>query len=128
MSGRYNKITPPPPLSSSPQSVAWETVIIDEAHRMKSTGSSTRQVVAEMSMQWLLLLTGERAPKGPWWGRAEERGGGVGVGGGPSSGGAEAVTPPTPSAASLPLGPDPLPWLHTPRIPLRRHPRAEQHA
>ncbi len=41
-----------------PQSIAWETVIVDEAHRMKSTGSSTRQVLTEMHIEWLLLLTG----------------------------------------------------------------------
>lgn len=41
-----------------PQSLEWETVIIDEAHRMKSTGSSTRSVIASMNIQWLLLLTG----------------------------------------------------------------------
>ena len=40
------------------QGIAWETVIIDEAHRMKSTGSSTRAAIASMPFQWLLLLTG----------------------------------------------------------------------
>lgn len=40
------------------QGIGWETVIIDEAHRMKSTGSSTRTVIAGMDITWLLLLTG----------------------------------------------------------------------
>ncbi len=40
------------------QGIVWETVIIDEAHRMKSTGSSTRSVIANMPIGWLLLLTG----------------------------------------------------------------------
>lgn len=48
------------PLShdSSWQSIDWATVVIDEAHRMKSTNSATRKVIAEMSIDWLLLLTG----------------------------------------------------------------------
>ena len=33
-------------------------MIIDEAHRMKSTMSSTREVVTAMRITWLLLLTG----------------------------------------------------------------------
>lgn len=41
-----------------PQAIPWETVIIDEAHRMKSTGSSTRAAVVGMDISWLLLLTG----------------------------------------------------------------------
>ena len=40
------------------QDITWATVIIDEAHRMKSTGSSTRAAIASMRIQWLLLLTG----------------------------------------------------------------------
>ena len=40
------------------QDVAWETVIIDEAHRLKNTTSDTRAAVAGMPIQWLLLLTG----------------------------------------------------------------------
>jgi hypothetical protein len=40
------------------QGIFWRTVIIDEAHRMKSTASSTRAVIANMDIQWLLLLTG----------------------------------------------------------------------
>lgn len=40
------------------QSIVWETVIIDEAHRMKSIHGATRAAVAEMTMEWLLLLTG----------------------------------------------------------------------
>ncbi|KAL4858846.1 Chromodomain-helicase-DNA-binding protein 6 [Chlorella vulgaris] len=40
------------------RSIFWRTVIIDEAHRMKSTASSTRAVIANMDIQWLLLLTG----------------------------------------------------------------------
>ena len=52
---------PLPSLSPHPlprQSTVWETVIIDEAHRMKSTGSSTRAAIAAMPIRWLLLLTG----------------------------------------------------------------------
>ena len=49
-------------------------MIIDEAHRMKSTGSSTRQVVAEMHINWLLLLTGERVGgQACVWGQARVR-------------------------------------------------------
>lgn len=40
------------------QDIHWETVIIDEAHRLKNTTSDTRAAVAGMDMQWLLLLTG----------------------------------------------------------------------
>ena len=39
-------------------SIQWETVIIDEAHRMKSVGSSTRTAIANLTIDWLLLLTG----------------------------------------------------------------------
>jgi hypothetical protein len=55
-----------------PQDITWATVIIDEAHRMKSTGSSTRAVIASMKIEWLLLLTGkchasrESTPAGRW--------------------------------------------------------------
>lgn len=38
--------------------IQWETVIIDEAHRMKTVGSSTRTAIANLSIDWLLLLTG----------------------------------------------------------------------
>ena len=41
------------------QDIAWETVIIDEAHRLKNTTSDTRAAVAGMPIQWLLLLTGQ---------------------------------------------------------------------
>ncbi len=37
---------------------AWESVIIDEAHRLKSLTSITRGVIQSMSIKWLLLLTG----------------------------------------------------------------------
>jgi superfamily II DNA or RNA helicase len=39
-------------------SIYWESVIIDEAHRMKTVGSSTRSAIAELDKGWLLLLTG----------------------------------------------------------------------
>ena len=39
----------------------FQTVIVDEAHRMKTLNSSTRDVVTSMAYQWLLLLTGEPA-------------------------------------------------------------------
>ncbi len=41
------------------QDIDWETVIIDEAHRLKNTTSDTRAAVAGMNIQWLLLLTGQ---------------------------------------------------------------------
>ena len=41
------------------QDIDWETVIIDEAHRLKNTTSDTRAAVAGMTIQWLLLLTGQ---------------------------------------------------------------------
>lgn len=37
---------------------AWQAVIVDEAHRLKTLTSSTRQVVYELDFKWLLLLTG----------------------------------------------------------------------
>ena len=57
----------PPPLPCPPsQAITWQAVIIDEAHRMKSTASSTRAVIASMPHDWLLLLTGGRqAGPGP---------------------------------------------------------------
>ena len=39
-------------------SIRWESVVIDEAHRMKTVGSSTRAVISSLDMNWLLLLTG----------------------------------------------------------------------
>ena len=42
------------------QDIGWETVIIDEAHRLKNTASDTRAAVAGMTIQWLLLLTGQQ--------------------------------------------------------------------
>ena len=44
---------------------AFQTVIVDEAHRMKTLNSSTRDVVTSMAYQWLLLLTGECAANKP---------------------------------------------------------------
>lgn len=35
-----------------------QAVVIDEAHRMKSTTAATRAVVQAMDKQWMLLLTG----------------------------------------------------------------------
>ena len=46
------------------QDIPWETVIIDEAHRLKNTTSDTRAAVAGMDIQWLLLLTGQHPI--PW--------------------------------------------------------------
>jgi len=43
------------------QDIDWETVIIDEAHRLKNTTSDTRAAVAGMTIQWLLLLTGQQS-------------------------------------------------------------------
>ena len=48
---------PPTPLPTW-QGIVWRTAIIDEAHRMKSTGSSTRSAIQDMTIDWLLLLTG----------------------------------------------------------------------
>ena len=47
------------------QGITWETVIIDEAHRLKNTTSDTRAAVAGMPIQWLLLLTGQHHPPPP---------------------------------------------------------------
>ena len=41
-------------------------MIIDEAHRMKSTMSSTREVVTDMRITWLLLLTGACCTAATW--------------------------------------------------------------
>lgn len=40
------------------QEIYFDSVIIDEAHRLKSTGSATRQAVQGLHVEWLLLLTG----------------------------------------------------------------------
>lgn len=40
------------------KSVSWTTVIIDEAHRLKSTKGATRKAIEDMQIGWLLLLTG----------------------------------------------------------------------
>ena len=40
------------------KSVKWATVIIDEAHRLKSIKGATRLVIDKMRITWLLLLTG----------------------------------------------------------------------
>ena len=40
------------------QAIGWETVIIDEAHRLKNTASDTRNAVMDLPFGWLLLLTG----------------------------------------------------------------------
>jgi len=40
------------------QSIEWETMIIDEAHRMKGTKGATRTCIAGIPCQWILLLTG----------------------------------------------------------------------
>jgi SNF2 family DNA or RNA helicase len=48
-------------MNPAKQDINWRTVIIDEAHRMKSTGSSTRAAIQAMHTDWLLLLTGGAA-------------------------------------------------------------------
>uniref|UniRef100_A0A061RW02 Chromodomain-helicase-DNA-binding protein 7 n=1 Tax=Tetraselmis sp. GSL018 TaxID=582737 RepID=A0A061RW02_9CHLO len=40
------------------QGFYWETAIIDEAHRLKSTTALSRQAILGMNIGWLLLLTG----------------------------------------------------------------------
>ena len=40
------------------ESIGWETIIIDEAHRMKTVGSATRAAISTLDTSWLLLLTG----------------------------------------------------------------------
>lgn len=40
------------------QSIEWETMVIDEAHRMKGTKGATRTCIAGIPCQWMLLLTG----------------------------------------------------------------------
>ena len=40
------------------QGIDWETMVIDEAHRMKGTKSATRTTIAGIPCQWILLLTG----------------------------------------------------------------------
>jgi SNF2 family DNA or RNA helicase len=37
----------------------FDTVVVDEAHRLKSTGSSTRAAIEDVPTEWTLLLTGE---------------------------------------------------------------------
>ena len=36
----------------------FQTVIVDEAHRLKGLKSSTREVICGLDYRWLLLLTG----------------------------------------------------------------------
>ena len=89
----WEVVTPPTPhsrlmnglLSLSllplPQGITWEAVVIDEAHRMKTVSSSTRQVIVDMRIEWLLLLTG--TPVQVWMGLLGGGAGGRGgVGGG----------------------------------------------
>lgn len=40
------------------QGIEWESMIIDEAHRMKGTKGATRTAIAGIPCQWILLLTG----------------------------------------------------------------------
>lgn len=44
------------------QDIDWETVIVDEAHRLKNTGAASRVAVQNLNIQWLLLLTGTLQP------------------------------------------------------------------
>ena len=44
---------------------AWQTMVIDEAHRFKSLAGATRRVVASMAVRWKLLLTGAHATDPP---------------------------------------------------------------
>lgn len=55
--------------------ITWEAVIVDEAHKLKSTKSQMRRLVAGLPQKWLLLLTGanhirklkhETDKKNPW--------------------------------------------------------------
>ncbi len=39
------------------QAVGWDLVIVDEAHRLKSSSSQAHQFVASLGAPWLLLLT-----------------------------------------------------------------------
>jgi hypothetical protein len=57
--------------------VRWEAAIVDEAHRLKSIKSSTRDVIVhQLDIKWMLLLTGARAAgqgqlgRGSWAGAA----------------------------------------------------------
>lgn len=38
---------------------AFQTVIVDEAHRLKTLKSSTREIIHTLEKGWLLLLTGK---------------------------------------------------------------------
>ncbi|KAK9833308.1 hypothetical protein WJX81_005199 [Elliptochloris bilobata] len=40
------------------QRYTWETVIVDEGHRLKSSKGHARRVIEALSIKWLLLLTG----------------------------------------------------------------------
>ena len=40
----------------------WQAAVFDEAHKLKGIESSTRQVVTELDIRWMLLLTGEACP------------------------------------------------------------------
>jgi SNF2 family DNA or RNA helicase len=37
---------------------ALQALIVDEAHRLKNTKSSTRQALQDLSVRWLLMLSG----------------------------------------------------------------------
>lgn len=38
--------------------ITWEAVVVDEAHKLKSTKSQIRRLVADLQQKWFLLLTG----------------------------------------------------------------------
>jgi SNF2 family DNA or RNA helicase len=38
--------------------LCWQALIVDEAHRLKNQKSATRQALQDLSVRWLLMLSG----------------------------------------------------------------------
>ncbi len=56
-----HQYTPLPPKSNPSiytQDFTWQTVIVDEAHRLKSTTAQIRDSLGALRIEWLLLMTG----------------------------------------------------------------------
>lgn len=45
-------------LQNTLQGFKWQTVVVDEAHRLKSTTAQIRESIAALDIHWLLLMTG----------------------------------------------------------------------
>ena len=48
--------------------IQWDTLIIDEAHRLKGRTSTIRGALMQLGIDWKLLLTGALGGRGGWGG------------------------------------------------------------